>query len=118
MFVSRFLPDGTQEEWREFDELQRRSTSAHNAWRFQREFSDIDITDLAPRVRVPTLIACARREPENVFEQSRLLASLIPGSRLLPLDSGNHLLPERDPEWPRFLAELEAFIADDLSGRV
>ena len=61
-------------------------------------------------VSVPTLIACARREPYNVFDQSRLLASLIPGSRLLPLDSGNHLLPERDPAWPHFLSELDAFL--------
>jgi pimeloyl-ACP methyl ester carboxylesterase/DNA-binding winged helix-turn-helix (wHTH) protein len=111
VFVSRFLPEGTQEEWREFDELQRRSTSAANAWRFVREFADIDITDLAPLVTVPTLIACARREPDNVFEQSRVLASLIPGSRLVPLDSCNHLLPERDPAWPAFLAELETFLA-------
>ena len=111
IFVSRFLPEGSQAEWRAFDELQRQSTSPENAWRFQRAFSEIDVVDDASRVGVPTLIACARREPENVFEQSRLLASLIPGSRLLPLDSGNHLLPEYDPAWPVFLAELEAFLA-------
>jgi pimeloyl-ACP methyl ester carboxylesterase len=112
MFAARFLPEGTQEEWRAFDELQRRSTSPENAWRFVREFSDIDITDIAPRVSVPTLVACARNEPDNVFEQSRELASLIPGGSLLPLDSCNHLLPERDPAWPRFLAAMEAFLAD------
>ena len=111
MFVSRFLPEGTQEEWRVFDELQQRSTSAENAWRFVREFGDIDVRDLASRVRAPTLIACARREPENTFDQSRLLATLIPGSRLLPLDSCNHLLPERDPAWPAFLLELDRFLA-------
>jgi pimeloyl-ACP methyl ester carboxylesterase/DNA-binding winged helix-turn-helix (wHTH) protein len=113
IFVARFLPEGTQEEWREFDELQRRSTSPDNAWRFVREFSNIDITDVAPRVSVPTLVACARNEPDNVFEQSRELASLIPGSALLPLDSCNHLLPERDPAWPRFLAAVDAFLAED-----
>jgi len=43
--VSRFLPEGTQEEWRVFDELQQRSTSAENAWRFVREFGDIDAAD-------------------------------------------------------------------------
>jgi len=111
MFVSRFLPEGTQEEWRVFDELQQRSTSAENAWRFVREFGDIDVRDLASRVRAPTLIACARREPERTFEQSRLLATLIPGSRLFPLDSCNHLLPERDPAWPAFLHELDRFLA-------
>jgi DNA-binding winged helix-turn-helix (wHTH) protein/pimeloyl-ACP methyl ester carboxylesterase len=111
MFMARFLPEGTQEEWKEFDELQRRSTSPANAWRFINEFADIDISDLAPQVTVPTLVACARREPGNMFEQSRRLAALIPGSRLLSLDSCNHLLPERDPAWPRFLTELEAFVA-------
>jgi len=97
IFVSRFLPEGTQEQWRSFDELQRRSTSADNAWRFVDEFANIDVTNLAPRLTVPTLIMCSRREPDNRFEQSRLLAALIPKSRLVPLDSSNHLLPEHDP---------------------
>jgi pimeloyl-ACP methyl ester carboxylesterase/DNA-binding winged helix-turn-helix (wHTH) protein len=111
MFLSRFLPEGTQDEWREFDELQRRSTSPENAWRFVQEFADIDVSDLAAKVSTPTLIACARREPDEMFEQSRVLASLIPNGRLVPLDSANHLLPERDPAWTQFLAELDAFFA-------
>lgn len=110
MFVARFLPEASQEEWRAFDELQRRSTSPENAWRFLNEFGDIDVSDLAPRVTVPTLILGARREPDDVFEQSRILASLIPGSRLVPLDSPNHLLPERDPAWRQFLEEIDRFL--------
>ena len=110
IFVSRFLPEGTQEQWRSFDELQRRSTSADNAWRFVDEFANIDVTNLAPRLTVPTLIMCSRREPDNRFEQSRLLAALIPKSRLVPLDSSNHLLPEHDPAWKHFLAEIDRFL--------
>ena len=110
IFVARFLPDATQEQWRSFDELQRRSTSPDNAWRFVDEFANIDVTDLAPKLTVPTLIMCARREPDNRFEQSRLLAALIPNSRLVPLDSSNHLLPERDPAWKHFLTEIDRFL--------
>jgi pimeloyl-ACP methyl ester carboxylesterase/DNA-binding winged helix-turn-helix (wHTH) protein len=110
IFAARFLPEGTQEEWRDFDELQRRSASPENAWRFLNEFADIDVSDLAAQVTVPTLILCSRREPDNMFEQSRILASLIPGSHLVPLDSANHLLPERDPAWTQFLAELDRFL--------
>jgi pimeloyl-ACP methyl ester carboxylesterase/DNA-binding winged helix-turn-helix (wHTH) protein len=110
IFVARFLPEGTQEQWRSFDELQRRSTSAENAWRFLDEFANIDVSDLAPKLTVPTLILSARREPDNVFEQSRQLAALIPGSRLVPLDSSNHLLPEHDPAWARFLSEIDGFL--------
>jgi pimeloyl-ACP methyl ester carboxylesterase len=110
IFVSRFLPEATQEQWRSFDELQRRSTSPDNAWRFVNEFGNIDVTNIAPKLAVPTLIMCSRREPDNRFEQSRLLATLIPDSRLVPLDSSNHLLPERDPAWKHFLAELDRFL--------
>jgi pimeloyl-ACP methyl ester carboxylesterase/DNA-binding winged helix-turn-helix (wHTH) protein len=110
IFVARFLPDATQDQLRSFDELQRRSTSPENAWRFVDEFANIDVTDLAPKLTVPTLIMCSRREPDNAFEQSRLLAALIPGSRLVPLDSCNHLLPERDPAWKHFLAEIDRFL--------
>ena len=108
--VARFLPEASQEQWRSFDELQQRSTSPDNAWRFVGEFADIDVTNLAPRLTVPTLIMCSRREPGNRFEQSRLLAALIPNSRLVPLDSSNHLLPERDPAWKHFLAEIDRFL--------
>jgi pimeloyl-ACP methyl ester carboxylesterase len=110
MFVARFLPDATQEQWRAFDELQRRTTSPENAWRFMAEFADIDVSDLAPRLTVPTLILCSRREPDDMFEQSRLLSALIPGSRLVPLDSANHLLPEQDPAWRHFLTEVDDFL--------
>jgi pimeloyl-ACP methyl ester carboxylesterase len=110
-FVARFLPEGTQDQWRAFDELQVRTTPAANAWRFLDAFADIDITDIAGKVTAPTLILCSRREPDNAFEQSRVLASLIPGSRLVPLDSANHLLPEQDPAWRHFLAEVDGFLS-------
>ena len=110
IFVARFLPEATQEQWRSFDELQRRSASPDNAWRIVDAISNIDVTDLAPKLTVPTLIMCSRREPDNRFEQSRLLAALIPKSRLVPLDSSNHLLPEGDPAWKHFLAEIDRFL--------
>ncbi|MGH8823305.1 MAG: alpha/beta fold hydrolase [Jiangellaceae bacterium] len=111
IIVSNFLPEGTHEEWRVFDELQRRTTSPENAWRFVNEFADIDVTDLAPRVTVPTLVIGGRRDRVGPFEQSRLMAGLIPGSRLVPLDTPNHLLPAHDPAWKQFLAEVDAFLA-------
>ena len=45
------------------------STSPENAWRFVDEFANIDVTRLAPKLTVPTLIMCSRREPDNRFEQ-------------------------------------------------
>ena len=71
------------------------------------------MTHLRRKLTVPTLIMCSRREPDNTFEQSRLLAAQIPKSRLVPLDSSNHLLPERDPAWQQFLTEIDRFLLGD-----
>ena len=60
VFTSQFLPDGTREQWEEFNELQRRTTSAQNAVRFLETFAEIDVTDLAPRVQCPTLVLHSR----------------------------------------------------------
>ena len=45
-------------------------------------------------------------------EGGRQLAALLPDSRFVILDSANHLLLEDEPAWPRFLAEVDAFIAE------
>jgi DNA-binding winged helix-turn-helix (wHTH) protein/pimeloyl-ACP methyl ester carboxylesterase len=109
-FTSTFIPDGSPELWEAFAELLRRTTSADNAARLVAAWSTVDVTDLAPQVRAPTLVMHARDEIRVPVEQSLRLASLIPDARFVPLDSRNHLLVEDEPAWPRFLAELDAFL--------
>jgi len=55
-------------------------------------------------------LVSSRTQLISAFEQSRMLAALIPQSRLVPLDSSNHLLPERDPAWKHLLAEIDRFL--------
>jgi pimeloyl-ACP methyl ester carboxylesterase/DNA-binding CsgD family transcriptional regulator len=109
LFTMRFLPGGTPEQMAWYDELQTRTTSAENAARLSEARSAVDVTDLAPRLQAETLVAHARGDAVVPFEQGRLLATLIPNARLLPLDSCNHLLLPDDPAWPVFLAELRRF---------
>jgi pimeloyl-ACP methyl ester carboxylesterase/DNA-binding CsgD family transcriptional regulator len=109
MFTMRFLPEGTPEQMAWYDELQRKTTSAENAARLYAAWSDVDVTHLAPQVEAETLVAHARGDASVPFEQGRLLASLIPNARLLPLDSKNHLLLPDDPAWPVFLTQLCEF---------
>ncbi len=44
VFTSQFLPDASREVWDEFDALQRRTTSPHNAVRFLEAFSKLDVS--------------------------------------------------------------------------
>jgi pimeloyl-ACP methyl ester carboxylesterase len=110
-FASQFLPDGSRELWNAFIELQRNTTSVHNFVRFLEVFAHIDVADLAARVMCPTLIIHARGDTRVPQSQARELASLIPSSRLVMLNSRNHILTADEPAWPVFLDEVDRFLA-------
>jgi pimeloyl-ACP methyl ester carboxylesterase/DNA-binding winged helix-turn-helix (wHTH) protein len=110
VFSSQFLPDGPPELWHAFNDLQRRTTSPDNAARFLETFSTIDVSGIAPRVQCPTLILHGRHDLRQPLECARELASLVPGSRLVPLDTRNHILSEHEPAWSVMLQELGDFL--------
>lgn len=110
VFASQFLPHGTQAEWDSFTEFQRRTTSANNAVRFLEQFAQIDVEDEAPRVQCPTLILHSRDDVRVPADQARELASLIPNSQLVLLDSASHLIGEHEPAWQDLLAHIDAFL--------
>jgi pimeloyl-ACP methyl ester carboxylesterase len=110
VFAMQFMPDGTLEQWEEFAELQRRTTSADNAARLLESYATIDVSTVAPQVSVPTLVLHARDDRRVPLEQGRLLAAAIPGARFVTLDSSNHILLADEPAWTRFLAEVEGFL--------
>ena len=47
------------------------------------------------------------------YANGRQLAMGIPGAKFVTLEGRNHLLLEQEPAWPRFLAEVRAFLADE-----
>jgi pimeloyl-ACP methyl ester carboxylesterase/DNA-binding CsgD family transcriptional regulator len=110
MFAVQFLPDATLEQLRSMSELQRRSASARNAATLIREFFKIDVRESARRIACPTLVLHAAGDRRAPFEEGRLLAGLIPGARLVSLESRNHILLEHEPAFARFLEELHAFV--------
>jgi predicted alpha/beta hydrolase family esterase len=90
--------------------------SPENAVRLIEVFGDIDITDLLPRVAVPTMVLHGRDDALIPFEQGLRLARAIPNARFVTLESRNHLLVEHEPAWPRFVDEVSEFLsADDVS---
>ncbi len=116
-FSSVFMPDADPQVWSDFAEIMRRTTSAENALRLFDACLDMDVTAAAAALDVPTLILHGRDETRIPFEQGLELAARIRGSRLVPLDTRNHLLRPDEPAWDRLLAEVEAFLAEDESTR-
>lgn len=112
VFAMQFMPNGTAEQWEDFSELQRRTTSPANAVRFLEAFGGLEVTAVARTLVVPTLILHARHDLRSPLEEGRRLAALIPGSRFVTLESANHLLLGDEPAWPRFLDAVESFLLD------
>jgi DNA-binding NarL/FixJ family response regulator len=104
-----FIPGGTPEQLRWFNDLQRVSTSPQNAARLIAEFYQIDVCDLAAKISVPTLVLHARNDARVPYEEGRMTAALIPGARFVTLESRNHLLLEGEPALRRFMAEVDDF---------
>jgi pimeloyl-ACP methyl ester carboxylesterase/DNA-binding CsgD family transcriptional regulator len=110
LFTSLFIPGGTAEQVRWFNDLMKVSTSPENAVRFRRINSVHDVRELAPSLQVPTLVLHARDDAVAPFEEGRLLAALIPGAQFVPLEGRNHILLEDEPAWQQFLTAVRGFL--------
>jgi DNA-binding winged helix-turn-helix (wHTH) protein/pimeloyl-ACP methyl ester carboxylesterase len=114
MFTSLIVPDATLEEMRWFNDLERISASADTAIRLLYVLGDIDITELLPRVAVPTLVLHSRGDARVPFEHGLMLARAIRTARLVALESKNHIILSHEPAWQRFITEISEFMkADD-----
>jgi pimeloyl-ACP methyl ester carboxylesterase/DNA-binding CsgD family transcriptional regulator len=110
MFAMQFIPGGTLEQINSMSDVQRAASTPQNATRLIRSFFSIDVTASASRVRCPTLILHARGDRRVPFEEGRLLASLIPDARMVPLETENHILLPQEPAFAQFFSELAAFV--------
>ncbi len=115
VFAMQFLPEASPEQLRSFNEFQRLSSSPENAARHMSVLWNIDIEALAPKVSSRTLLLHARGDMRVPFDEGRQLAALIPGARLVALESRNHILLEDEPAWGQFLVELRGFLGETAS---
>jgi len=116
LWTSCFFPDATPEQMDWFNELQGISASPDNAEKLMREAGSINVVDLLPQVRVPTLVVHCEDEHAVPFAEGRLIASSIPGARFVPLPGRNHLVLPTEPAWPLFLRELGDFLGWEKVG--
>jgi pimeloyl-ACP methyl ester carboxylesterase/DNA-binding CsgD family transcriptional regulator len=118
VFTSRFIPGGTPEQLSWFNELCMRCTDGEMAATLLEARAVVDISDLLPLVKVPTLVVHARNDEVVPISEGRLLASTIPGAEFVELDSRNHVLLEHEPAWDRFREAVLSFLAPgDEAGR-
>jgi pimeloyl-ACP methyl ester carboxylesterase/DNA-binding CsgD family transcriptional regulator len=109
VFTSRFIPDGTDEQLRWFNDLCRKTTSPAVAAQLLAARAEMDVTHLLGRVLTPTLVLHGRDDNIVPVAEGRLLASTIPDAEFVELDSRNHVLLEHEPAWTQFGEAVLAF---------
>lgn len=113
LFTSRFIPGGTPEQLAWFNELCRRTTSPEVAVEILETRAKLNIVDLLPQVRVPTLVLHAREDNLVPFSAGRAIAARIPDAQFVALESKNHVLLEHEPAWQRFQQAVLEFLGRD-----
>lgn len=110
MFTTLYMPDALPEHQDWWNELQRICTSPENAVQLMNAAGRIDVVDLLPNVKCPTLVMhCAGDEAVPVAE-GRLVAARIPRSQFVELPSRNHLPIHSEPAWPIFVRKMSEFM--------
>lgn len=107
-----YFPDDPDVEGlkRWFGKLQTAAMTPRDAVAFMRVGHDIDVRDVVPTVRVPTLIVHRVDDPICHVENARYLAANIPGARYVELPGSLHI------PWAGSGDEILAEVREFLTG--
>jgi pimeloyl-ACP methyl ester carboxylesterase/DNA-binding CsgD family transcriptional regulator len=109
LFTTTFLTEATPQQIEWFNDHCLKATTPQNAVRVLELRSQLDITELLPQVRVPTLVLHTRGDRIAPLWQAKIIAATIPDAEFVELDSPNHILLEEEPAWSAFCAAIDAF---------
>jgi pimeloyl-ACP methyl ester carboxylesterase len=115
IFTSLMMPGATKEQMDAFNELQRLSASPECAVRYLETVADLDVRELLPQVKAPTLVMHVRDDPRVPSDSgprigggnTRCQASWPCRARIMSC-------LEQDPGLPRFFEELKEFLKDAI----
>lgn len=110
-FTSNFMPDAPPEIAASFDEHQRIATSPENAQRLWDLNAQLEATELAKKVRVPTVVLHCEGDRIAPLDEGRLMARLIPGASFVELPGNNHMPLAGTTAFDQFFEEATSFLA-------
>lgn len=110
MFASLFVPEADAEQFQSFVDMASVSTSPDTAADLLKSFGQMDVRDLLPQVRVPTLVIHARGDARIPASNGREIASGIPGAEFVTLEGNNHIILEAEPAFGEFKTVVNQFL--------
>jgi pimeloyl-ACP methyl ester carboxylesterase len=111
--VALLAPSYDEESRRGFAEYLRLSASPGAVAAVERMNQDVDVRDVLPAVRAPTIVLALTGDSEDIVLGSRYMAERIPGARLVEVEGAGHV---PGPETiDRFVAEIRDFLTATIS---
>jgi pimeloyl-ACP methyl ester carboxylesterase len=78
--------------------------------RYLEAVANMNVVDLLPKVRAPTLVLHVRGDARVPIDLGRRMAAGIPGARFVAMPGRNHIMLEGEPAMARFLEEVRLFL--------
>lgn len=110
VMTTLFAEASTPDEIAYFNEFQKQSGPAENIARYREMFDEIDVSELAPQLSVPTLILHSDGDAIAPLSEAKYLAASVPGARLVVFNSANHLLRAEDRAFPELIQSMCDFV--------
>jgi class 3 adenylate cyclase/pimeloyl-ACP methyl ester carboxylesterase len=114
--LGRGSPSMTEEERRAFARVVRLSASPGAVAAYMRTNLDVDVCDVLPLIRVPTLVLQRTKIRFMDVRNGRYLAEHIRGAKLVELPGQDFAPQAGDPD--RLFAELEGFFGQVSEGKL
>jgi pimeloyl-ACP methyl ester carboxylesterase len=114
-FFARIMPSATETELRAWARIFRLSVSPGSMAAYWRMNVDVDVSDVLPSIRVPTVVMHRPDLELADIRTGRYLAEHIPGARLVELPGSDYAPQLGDQD--RLFAELETFLVDVGEGK-
>ena len=111
-FTSRFLPEGSVDQFRYFNRMQTLSASPEIAEKHLAAAAMIDVTEMLPKVTVPTLVLHCQGDIVAPIDCGREIAAAIPGARFVPLPGKNHMFLAGSEAHREFAECVADFLGD------
>jgi pimeloyl-ACP methyl ester carboxylesterase len=111
-FTTQFIPDGSIDDHRWLNKVQRVAAAPEVAERIMCMNADIDVVDLLPKIRVPTLVMHTQGDVRVPFSQGQDMAANIPGAKFVSLESRNHIILADEPANRQFFDAITSFLGD------
>ncbi len=111
-FTSQFIPDADKALQHSLNEMQRVAATPQMAERFVRAIADINVAAELSKIKIPTLVLHATGDLRAPYSFAQEIAASIPGAKLVPLESRNHIVLAHEPAHRVMSDAIADFLGD------